>query len=261
MEKILFIGGGNMAQALIGGIFKDFEVSVVERDDEKRALLKKEFSLKTFANIKDIPKEQWQKFSAIFLAIKPQQFDAAAADMPSKLATLVVSIMAGVKIEKIALFFPNAKIIRSMPNTPALVKKAVSALFASKNVSDSDKQRVEKIFNAVGTSFWLKKEAQINAVTAISGSGPAYVFYFLEAFQQAALSLNFDEATARQLALSTFDGALALAKNGDFCQLRQNVTSKGGTTEAALAVLHESDFIHLMQRAVCAANLRAEELS
>ena len=261
MEKILFIGGGNMAHALIAGIFKDFEVAVVDRGEKKRAALKKDFSAKTFANIKEIAKEEWAKFSAIFLAVKPQQFDAAAADMPPNLANLLVSIMAGVTIEKIASFFCKAKIIRTMPNTPALVKKGVTALFADEKVLDSDKKLAEKIFNSVGTAFWVKKEAQINAVTAISGSGPAYVFYFLEAFQKAALALDFEKPTARALSLATFDGALELAKNGDFRQLRQNVTSKGGTTESAIAVLRDADFINLIQRAVRAAHSRARELS
>lgn len=261
MEKILFIGGGNMAHALIAGIFKDFEIVVVDRGGQKRDFLKKEFSARTFASIKEIAKEEWESFSAIFLAIKPQQFEEAAADMPPNLENLVVSVMAGVTIEKIASFFPNAKIIRTMPNTPALLKKAVTALFAGENITEAHKRMANKIFNAVGTSFWVKEEGQINAATAISGSGPAYIFYFLEAFQKAALALDFEKSVARELALATFDGALELAKEGDFRQLRKNVTSKGGTTESAIAVLSDADFINLIQRAVRAAHLRARELS
>lgn len=262
MEKILFIGGGNMARALISGTFKNFEIFVAEHNETKRSAFIRDFeTAQIFANVKEIPLEQWEKFSAVFLAIKPQQFEVAASEMPSNLSNLLVSIMAGIGVEKIHVFFSSAKIIRAMPNTPAFVQKAVVALFAGENVSQVDKKLTEKIFNASGKSFWVDEESQINAITALSGSGPAYVFYFLEAFQKSALALGFDKATARMLALETFGGALALAQTGDFRALRHQVTSRGGTTEAALAVLRDADFIHLIQNAVRAAHHRARELS
>ena len=260
MEKILFIGGGNMARALIAGIHKNFEIFVVEKNDEKRTALIKNFGVTTFCDSSQV--KNWRDFDVVIFAIKPQQFYEKTLFVHPAPQALIISIMAGVSIAKISAFFTyHPKIIRAMPNTPALMHKAVTGLFAGEKVSERRKKLAEKIFKSVGKTFWVDDEAQINAVTALSGSGPAYIFYFLESFQKSALALGFDKKTARMLALETFSGSVELAQTDDFRELRHKVTSRGGTTEAAISILRKADVVHIVQRAVRAAHSRARELS
>jgi pyrroline-5-carboxylate reductase len=149
-----------------------------------------------------------------------------------------------------------------MPNTPALVRGGVSGLFAGSQVSQAERDRADTILRAVGETLWVAREELIDAVTAVSGSGPAYVFYFIEALRQGALELGFDRAQAGQLALGTFAGAVRLAQSGseDVTTLRERVTSKGGTTERALATLNEQGVAAAVVKAVHAAMQRADEL-
>ncbi|MDD2934424.1 MAG: pyrroline-5-carboxylate reductase [Methylotenera sp.] len=254
--KISFIGGGNMARAIIGGLkHNNFEMSaitVLELDAQKRVALAQEFNVQvtdTYA--------EFNNTDVIVLAVKPQQLKAVCGQLSPVLATqLVVSIAAGVRCKDISRWLNNYPVIvRVMPNTPAQIQAGVSALYAMPNVSQGEREQANTILAAVGKTLWLETEDKMDAVTAISGSGPAYVFYLIEALQEAGVQLGLDHESATMLALQTFAGASLLAANSadDVKTLRAQVTSKGGTTEQGILALEAANIKNIMSQAAQAA--------
>jgi pyrroline-5-carboxylate reductase len=266
--KLLFIGGGNMASALISGIARSGtvaarDITVIEPHTEQRLKLQSELRVNAVAQVDhraDNP------FDAIVWAVKPQQFaEAAAAHSPAKNispGTLHLSVMAGVRVSAIAATTQAAYVVRTMPNTPALIGLGITGAYASNAVSAAQRGLVESIVKPSGELVWVHEEAQLDAVTALSGSGPAYVFYFVEAMMQAAKEMGLDEAQGKQLALATFTGAAELARRSSDspAALRERVTSKGGTTFAALSVLDAHKVKTAFVEALHAAKQRSKEL-
>ena len=261
--KISFIGGGNMARALIGGLLAKgwaaSDIHVVEPDAAKRTQLQQDFGITTGEQLPGAAAAD-----IIVLAVKPQQLRDVAIFLGSLLShQLVVSIAAGVRCADLIRWLGNyGAVVRVMPNTPAQVQAGVSALYAAEGVRAEQQKQAETVMSAVGTTLWLEDEAQMDAVTAISGSGPAYVFYFLEAMQQAGVAMGLAPGQASALALQTFLGASRLAADSDhdFATLRTQVTSKGGTTERALSHMEAAGVRASISQAVEAAAERSREL-
>ena len=261
--KVAFIGGGNMAGALIGGMlqagFKPPEIDVLEIDAARGA----ELTARHSVNARQQPGDWLQASEIIVLAVKPQQIrEAAASIKPYLTRPLVLSIAAGVRAQTISELLANGKVVRAMPNMPALIRAGITAATALPDVSAAERAGADKILSAVGAVIWLDDESMLDAVTALSGSGPAYVFYFIEAMQKVALEMGFDETQARALTLHTFAGAsqLATQSHESAAALREKVTSKGGTTAAALASFESDQVDEAIARAVRAAAARAREL-
>jgi pyrroline-5-carboxylate reductase len=262
--KIAFIGGGNMASALIGGLIKrgvaPANLHAVDPGDEARARTSKQFGVATSAAID----ATLTGFDAIVLAVKPQVLkDVAEALRPVLSTQLVISIAAGIRASDLSRWLGGyGKIVRTMPNTPALIGMGVTGMSALADVDDDAKALASKVLDAVGETVWFDDETKIDAVTAISGSGPAYVFYFIEAMQEAARQLGMTEAQGRALALATFAGAAQLAAQSEepASVLRERVTSKGGTTAAALASFDASGVKDAIVRGALAADARAREM-
>lgn len=254
--KISFIGGGNMARAIISGLknhgFNMTSITVLELDAQKRTQLEGEFHVQATASYADI-----QNTDVIVLAVKPQQLKAVCADLTQVLnSQLIISIAAGVRSSDISRWLNHyTSVVRVMPNTPAQIQAGVSALFANPAVSELQREQATSILNAVGITLWLDDESKMDAVTAISGSGPAYVFYLIEALQEAALSLGLKSDQARTLALQTFAGAslLAIQSTDDIQSLRAQVTSKGGTTEQGILALEAGEIKAIILNATKAA--------
>jgi pyrroline-5-carboxylate reductase len=262
-QRIAFIGGGNMASAIIGGLLRQGLVSdsieVVEPFEEARARLKKDFGITAAA----VAGASLASTGLVVWAVKPQTFkDAAAQARPHAAHALHLSVAAGIRSDSIAQWLGTERIVRSMPNTPALVGKGMTALYARAAASADDKARVERVIATTGDFLWVQAEPQLDAVTAISGSGPAYVFYFLEAMTQAGAELGLSAQQARRLAVGTFIGAseLARASSEPLELLRERVTSKGGTTYAALTSMEQDQVKAHFVKALHAASQRAEEL-
>ena len=261
--NICFIGGGNMATALIGGLLgKGFvagQISVVEISADNRARLHTQFGVR----ITDSLAEGVAGSDIAVFAVKPQQLREVAQQLASLLdGQLLISIAAGIRAMDLARWSGSRAVVRAMPNTPALIQSGMTGLYATPAVSAAQREQAQSILAAVGEVLWLQDEAMLDAVTAISGSGPAYVFYFIEALQQAARELGFNDADARRLSLATFLGAskLAASSDEDASVLRARVTSKNGTTERALlsmAANHVAE--HIAQAAYAAAD-RAREM-
>jgi pyrroline-5-carboxylate reductase len=262
--KIAFIGGGNMARALIGGVlrcgFSADDISVVEIDPSARKQLSEHFGVP----VHEQPGDDVRAADVVLLAIKPQQMRSVGEQLRGLLRDqLVVSIAAGVRIGDLSRWLDGyARIVRVMPNTPALVAAGVSALYAGHAVGTADRDRAERILAAVGSTLWVEAEEQMDAVTAVSGSGPAYVFYFMEALQEAARELGLTAEQARQLSLQTFVGAAQLARDSpeEPAILRARVTSKGGTTERALSCMDADALKRKFIEAVKQAAVRSREL-
>ena len=263
---ISFIGGGNMASALIAGLAgkltAGINIHVVDPNADALARLSEQYGVNTAAGIGDA----LALSDVIVLAVKPQNMrDVAAALLPHLAASqpLILSIAAGIRAADLSRWLCGyAAIVRTMPNTPALIGQGITALVAMDGVNPQQKQAAGDIMAAVGQGVWLDDEAQIDAVTAVSGSGPAYVFYFIEAMQQAAVEMGLSEKHGRQLALATFAGAAQLAVQSDdpVPVLRQKVTSKGGTTYAALTSMESSGVKEKIIDAIKAAAARGREL-
>lgn len=261
--KVAFIGGGNMAGALIGGMresgFAAADIAVLEIDSVRGA----ELASRHQVDVHTRPGPWLNAAAAIILAVKPQQMQQATTSIKSDLAApLVLSIAAGVRATQIADWLGTRAIVRAMPNMPALIRAGISGAVALREVSAEQRSAADRILSAVGNVLWLDDEAMLDAVTAVSGSGPAYVFYFVEAMQDAARELGFDDAQAKTLAIETFVGAARLAAQSEepVDVLRERVTSKGGTTAAAIASLERDKVAEAVRRAVHAAALRAAEL-
>lgn len=261
--KLGFIGGGNMAAAMIGGLlqkgFTPDAIQVAEPMAERCAWLTREFGVA----VEEIAAETLGA-DVIVLAVKPQQLSALLRDLPPlRPGQLVVSIAAGIRALDISRWLGHhPAVVRAMPNTPALVGAGIAGLYALPGVSDAQKTQASRILEAVGGAVWVSDEAQIDAVTAISGSGPAYVFYFIEALEQAGIELGLPRETARLLTLQTFFGAAALAIKDQSApaELRARVTSKGGTTERGILALEESGVKYAIGLATRAAAERAKEM-
>ncbi len=260
---ICFIGGGNMANALIGGLLKrDFtaaQLRVVEINADNRARLQNEFEVLSSADMATGVAGS----KVVVLAVKPQQLREVATQLAPLLdKQLVISIAAGIRASDIARWLGTQNIVRAMPNTPALIQSSITGLYALPAVSAAQREAAQRILAAAGSTLWLEKEAMMDAVTAVSGSGPAYVFYFIEAMQQAARELGFDDEQARRLAIDTFLGAakLADASEDDVSVLRTRVTSKNGTTERALLSMDANNVKQHIITAAKAAAARAKEM-
>lgn len=261
--NICFIGGGNMASALIGGLLKrDFtavQLRVVEINADNRARLQNEFGVQATAELA----AGVAGSDAIVLAVKPQQLREVATQLAPLLSgQLLISIAAGIRAADLARWAGSQNVVRAMPNTPALIQSGMTGLYALPAVSKAQCGVAQTILAAVGGTLWLEDEAMMDAVTAVSGSGPAYVFYFIEALQQAARELGFNDDDARHLVLDTFLGAakLADASEDDISVLRARVTSKNGTTERALLSMEASNVKQHIVAAVHAAAARSRAM-
>lgn len=261
--RIAFIGGGNMASAIIGGLVRQGlapdRIVVVEPFAEARARLQQQFGVTALEQAGP----GLAQADMVVWAVKPQTFkEAAAQARPHVPGALHLSVAAGIRSDSIAAWTGSERIVRSMPNTPALVGKGMTALFARSAVTPADRARVEQVIATTGESLWVDQEQHLDAVTALSGSGPAYVFYFLEAMVQAGAEMGLSPEQARRLAVGTFAGAAELARASDepLQLLRERVTSKGGTTYAALVSLQGDQVQEAFVRALHAAGRRATEL-
>ncbi|WP_289282414.1 MULTISPECIES: pyrroline-5-carboxylate reductase [unclassified Methylophaga] len=264
---IAFIGGGNMARSLIGGLISnDFaadNIHVSDANTETLDNLTSRYSVKTFTdNLAAIADAD-----VVILAVKPQQLQSVIRQISPawQQDKLLISIAAGIRLDDITrwLDFEQAAIVRAMPNTPSLVQAGATALCANDYVTSAQHELAESMLRAVGLALWISDEKQMDAVTALSGSGPAYFFLVLEALQTAGMELGLPEETARLLALETSFGAAKMALESDesACVLRQRVTSPGGTTERALDVFEKGDLRGLFSKALTAAAQRADELA
>ncbi len=262
-QPIAFIGGGNMASAIIGGLLKRgmpaSQIQVVEPFAGQRARLTDQFGVA----VSESPEASLERASLVVWAVKPQTFkEAAAQARPHVGKALHLSVAAGIRSDSIARWLGTDRVVRAMPNTPALVGLGLTGLFARPAATAADRLAVEQVIQTTGEYLWLAGEAQLDAVTALSGSGPAYVFYFLEAMIKAGTDMGLDPAQARKLAIGTFAGAAALAQASDepLDVLRGRVTSKGGTTYAAITSMEQGGVQQQFIRAMQAAHTRANEL-
>ena len=262
-DNIAFIGGGNMASAIIGGLLKRgapaASIQVVEPLDEQRQKLKEQFGVQLHA----APGAQLASAALVVWAIKPQIFkDAALQTRFHTKTALHLSVAAGITSGSIAHWLNTDHVVRAMPNTPALVGKGMTALYARPAVSAAGRTLVDRIIKTTGQRLWLDDEDQLDVATALSGSGPAYVFYFIEAMIEAGVSMGLSREQAYQLAIGTFVGSAALAKASTepIEILRSRVTSKGGTTYAAITSMEQDNVKTLFMRAMKAARQRAKEM-
>ncbi len=263
LQHIAFIGGGNMASAIIGGLLRQgmqpSQITVVEPFAETAARLRSAFGL-TVLSAADPSLAAAQ---LVVWAVKPQVFRQAAAPAAAHVRqALHLSVAAGIRTDSICQWLGTERVVRSMPNTPALVGQGMTALFACPGVSASDKAGVEQVIATTGQHLWVEKESLLDAVTALSGSGPAYVFFFLEAMTEAGMGMGLSQDQAYRLAVATFQGASSLAAASDEAPevLRQRVTSKGGTTHAAITAMEGAGIKPAFVRAMQAAEQRAREL-
>jgi len=262
--KICFIGGGNMATALIGGLAGKLtgaaNIHVVDPNADALARLRRQFGV-TVANGVD---GAIADADVVVLAVKPQQMkEVAAALLPYIGTQLVLSIAAGIRAADLSRWLGgHDAIVRCMPNTPALIGQGITGMVATAGASEHQKEAAEAIMRSVGATVWLDHEGLIDPVTAVSGSGPAYVFYFIEAMQQAAQEMGLTVEQGTQLAIATFTGAAQLAaQSGEpVSVLRERVTSKGGTTYAALTSMEQSGVKQAIVKALHAAAARGKEL-
>ena len=266
--SIAFIGGGNMASSLIGGLISSSEQSdnilVAEPSAEQRKQLTQQFDIQTTEDNTDT-----LNADVVVLAVKPQLIQVVCRALAEELGktnkqTLFISIAAGVRSADIDRWLGgNQAIVRCMPNTPSLLQAGATGLYANKKVNDSQKSLAENILQAVGITLWVNAEDELDAVTAVSGSGPAYFFLLMEAMQQAGIKLGLKEEIAEKLVLQTALGAALMANNSDVnaATLRARVTSKGGTTEQAIKSLQNSNFEKLVETALKAANDRSQTLA
>lgn len=265
-RRLAFIGGGNMATSLIGGLlnagWEPGQITVAEPDESRRRTLAERFSVAvTGDNATAVSGSD-----TVVLAVKPQVLADACAEIAPVLPDeppLVISVAAGVRLDSLRGWFGRpAPLVRAMPNTPALVGAGISALFAGEDVDGPGRAEAERILRAAGEVAWVAKEAQMDVVTAVSGSGPAYFFLILEALEEAAVAEGLDRETARTLARETASGAAALARDAGEAPavLRARVTSPGGTTARGLAALESGGLRPTLAEAVAEAANRSREL-
>jgi pyrroline-5-carboxylate reductase len=262
--KITFLGGGNMANALIGGLLKTgfaaVDIAVIEIGAEGRARLEQAYGVRCYA----APDAAALDCDVVLLSVKPQQMrEACTSLVPYLKQQLIISIAAGLRLADMSRWLSDYdKLVRTMPNTPALIGAGVTGLHALPAVSEVERMAAERVLQAVGSTLWIADETQMDAVTAVSGSGPAYAFLFIEALQEAAAQLGFTPDQARQLSIETALGAAKLAAQSidPASVLRERVTSKGGTTEAALRTMAERGVKEGIVAGILAADARGREL-
>lgn len=262
--KIGFIGGGNMASALIGGLAGKLtagaNIHVVDPNADALQKLQSQFGVTSAQQID----AALAKCDVIVLSVKPQQMKGVVQQLrPHVSRQLVLSIAAGIRAVDLSRWLGGHDVIvRTMPNTPALIGKGITGMVATSGVSKELRDAADSIMRAVGATVWLDDESLIDPVTAVSGSGPAYVFYFIEAMQQAAQEMGLTAEQGNQLAIETFVGAAQLAANSTdpVSVLRERVTSKGGTTYAALTSMDASGVKEAIVKALKAAAARGKEL-
>lgn len=257
--RVFFLGGGNMATAIVAGMSQagGYDIEVIDRNQNKRQYLIDTYQVRANEALPELNAD-----NVLVLAVKPQDMQVATANIRIN-GALVLSLAAGLTTSILSKFLHgHQRIIRIMPNTPCQIGLGISGLFAPATVDGKDKAIAEKIMLTSGSVVWLDEESGINRIAGISGSGPAYVFYFLNALQQAAIQQGFSAQEAHQLSLGTFKGAVALAeKSGlEFNQLQKNVTSKGGTTFAATSVFDQHKLTDVVMDGVQASIVRAEEM-
>ena len=265
-RNIAFIGGGNMAASLIGGLLEAGwgaeAITVSEPDNERRGALAERFGVQVTGDNAEAVADA----ATVVLAVKPQIMEAVAGDLGRAIKDtqpLVISVAAGIRLDKLRDWLGVATpLVRVMPNTPALVGAGVSALYAGDDVDGPGRAEAERILRAAGEVVWVPKEAHMDTVTAVSGSGPAYFFLILEALEEAAVAEGLDRDTARTLAIQTAKGAASLAESGDEAPatLRQKVTSPGGTTAQGVAALERGGVRTALADAVASAARRSREL-
>jgi len=263
VRNIVFIGGGNMAQALIGGLVKGgrppASIVVIEPSEGTRRRLVGQFGV----SARSAAGPSLEMAQIVVWAVKPQSFDAAAAPCAGKIAgALQVSVMAGVRSDAVAAATGSERVVRVMPNTPALIGQGIAGMYARPAVTDEDRADTLALLTPTGELVWVGEEVQLDAVTALSGSGPAYVFLLLEALLEAGRQMGLPAHAARRLAEQTVAGtaALAAASPDSPAELRRIVTSPGGTTEAAMGVLETRGVRDAFIAAVLAARAKAEAL-
>jgi len=261
---LVFVGGGNMAGAVFGGLIRGGwpaeAITVVEPSGEQRARL-----AAAFAGLRLLAAADASLAAAdmVVWAVKPQAFAQAVAPCaPHVRRALQLSVMAGIRSDAIAHATGTERVVRAMPNTPALIGRGIAGLFARAGVGQSDRADVERVLAPSGSLLWFAAEADLDAVTALSGSGPAYAFYLIEAMLEAGTQMGLAPDAARRLAQETLAGAaqLAMQSSESPATLRERVTSKGGTTHAAISVLDAAGVKASIVRALLAARARAEEL-
>jgi pyrroline-5-carboxylate reductase len=265
--SLAFIGGGNMTGSLVAGLIADgwkpTRIHVADPDSQQTGRLARRFSVITTADNRTAVKHA----DAVVLAVKPQVIRAVAEELAPLIKQrhpLVISIAAGIRETSLRDWLgEETAIVRTMPNTPALVQCGATALYANPVVSEEQRNLAESILRAVGLAIWVDDEAMMDAVTALSGSGPAYFFLLMEALTSAGSQLGLPEDTARLLALQTAFGAakMALESDEDAAKLRRRVTSPGGTTERAIGVFKENNFEGIVLQALRAAADRSRELA
>lgn len=261
--NISFIGGGNMAQALIGGLLSRgmpaTRITVADPVEKVRQVL-----LEKEVHVTDDNLAAVQQADIVVLAVKPQVLATVLTSLKGQMQDkLIISIVAGVEIESIAYLLKTDQIVRVMPNTPALVQTGAHGMFATAAVSAQQRDLASQVLAATGLTLWLENEAQIDAVTAVSGSGPAYFFYMMESMIRAGKNLGLDEKVATALTLQTALGAaqMAITSSNSPAELRKNVTSPNGTTQAALEVFDRAQISQNIQAALAAAQKRSQELA
>ena len=262
--RIAFIGGGNMAQALMTGLqqraFPMQQITVIDPDTGKHAGLQTTLGVNTSQSLST----ETLQVDVIVLAVKPQQLKTVAQALaPYLQAQLVISVAAGIRTADLSRWLNGYQtLIRTMPNTPAQIQAGITGVYALPGVSETQRQLADNLLKAVGEVVWLTEETQLDAVTAISGSGPAYVFLLIEALTEAGIALGLEAAQAQQLSIATFKGAslLASASSTPVATLREQVTSKGGTTEQGLLCLTQHNIHAIMQHAAQQAANRAKTL-
>ncbi|HEY0886176.1 MAG TPA: pyrroline-5-carboxylate reductase [Ramlibacter sp.] len=262
-SAVAFIGGGNMASAIIGGLLRQglspAQLEVVEPFAPARAKLREQFGIDAL----EAAGPALRRAHLVVWAVKPQTFrDAAAQTRAHTGNALHLSVAAGIRSDSIAAWTGTERIVRCMPNTPALIGRGITALYARPGVTPDDRVRAEQVIATTGEWLWVQDEAQLDAVTALSGSGPAYVFFFLEAMTRAGIEMGLTRDQAYRLSVATFGGAAALAQASQEPPevLRQRVTSKGGTTHAAITSMERDRVQALFVKALHDAGRRAKEL-
>lgn len=260
---LAFIGGGNMACAILGGLVAaghpPDRVLVLEPFETQAAQVREKFGVRVEA----AGGAALAAADVVVWAVKPQVFrDAAAPCAPFVARALHLSVMAGIRSDAIARATGSERVVRAMPNTPALIGEGIAGLFARSAVTAGDRAAIERVMAPTGETLWVAQESDLDAVTALSGSGPAYVFFFLEAMMQAAADMGLSPEQGRRLALATFKGATSLARASDESPetLRSRVTSKGGTTHAAITAMEAAGVKPAIVQALRAAQARAQAL-
>lgn len=265
-QKIAFIGGGNMASAIIGGLIKNGfnanRITVADPYPPSLERLQNDFAV----NTTDDNNAAIKNADLVVLAVKPQQMQQVCSHIKTAINEqnpLVLSIAAGITTDMFALWLGDVALVRAMPNTPALVQTGATGIFANVKVSDTQKQSAFELLSAIGMSEWVDAEAMLDAVTAVSGSGPAYFFLLIEAMQAAGVKLGLDSETAKNLSIQTALGAAKMAANSEDtpAELRRKVTSPNGTTEAAIHSFEAAGFSEMVENALKAADTRSKTLA